>query len=175
MLPSMFANTKRNLIAGVTAIAVLASATSPALAWGQREQDFTKGVFATLLLGAIIKDASRPHYQPQPVYRQPVYRQPVYRQPAYHPPVYYPPVYYPPNPVSIYDTASGQAFQSYSSNERRRIQSTLSAYGYYHGNIDGNFGASTYDAVNAYARHTGKLAQLDTRGGAYGLYDGLLF
>ena len=170
MLPSMFTNTKRNLIAGVTAVAVLASATSPALAWGQREQDFTKGVLATLLVGTIIADANRPQYAPQPVYRRPVYRQPVYHQPVYHQPVYY-----QPQPVSIYGTAAGQAFSSYSSNERLRIQSTLTAYGYYHGSIDGAFGPGTYDAVNAYARHTGKVAELATRSGAYGVYDGLLF
>ena len=53
MLPVMFTNTKRNIIAGVTAIAVLASGTAPALAWGKNEQNFAKGVFATLLIQSI--------------------------------------------------------------------------------------------------------------------------
>ena len=170
MLPSMFANAKRNLIAGVTAVAVLASATSPALAWGQREQDFTKGVLATLLVGGIILDANRPQYAPQ----RPVYRQPVYRQPIYAQPVYQQPVYYQPQPLSIYNTAAGLAFNSYSTNERLRIQSTLTTYGYYHGRIDGSFGPGTYEAVNAYARRTGQVAQLVNRNGAYDVYNALL-
>lgn len=164
MLPSMFANAKRNLIAGTTAVALLVGATSPALAWGAREQGIATGVLATLLVGGIILDANRPRYAPQPIYRGPVYRQPVYRQP----------VYYQPQPDSIYNTAAGFAFNNYSRNERLRIQSTLTNYGYYHGRIDGSFGPGTYDAVFAYARRTGKLAQLDTRGGAFDIYDGLL-
>ena len=173
MLPSMFANAKRNLIIGVTAVAVLASATAPALAWGQREQDFTKGVLATLLVGGIILDAKNHQYS-QPVRRAPVYRQPVYRQPVYRQPVYQQPVYYQPQPISIYSTAAAQAFNSYTTNERLRIQSTLTNYGYYHGRIDGSFGPGTYEAVNAYARRTGQVAQLVSRTGAYTVYDALL-
>ncbi len=166
MLPTMFTNTKRNLIAGVTAIAVLASGTAPALAWSKNEQNFAKGVFATLLIQGLIRSNEPPGYRP-PVY-------------APHPPVYYqpqprPPVYYPPVQPSLYNTPTAQAFASYTLNERRRIQSTLSAYGYYSGRIDGSFGPSTYNAVQAYASQTNRLAMLDTRGGAYGFLDGLLF
>ncbi len=180
MLPLM-SNVKRNLIAGSVALALVASSAVPALAWGQREQDFSKGALAVLLLGAIVKDSNNHnyghgnnHYQPQP-YQPPVYYQP--QPPVYQPPVYYQPQpqpYYPPI-QSVYSTPAGQAFQSYSVNERRRIQATLANYGYYHGNVDGNFGPGTYQALNSYASRTGKLAQLETRGGAYGLMDGLLY
>ncbi len=171
MLPALFANTKRNLIAAAAATAILATSAAPALAWGQREQDFTKGVLATLLVGTLIHQAQRPPiYQPRPIYVQ---RPPVYVQ---RPPVYQPrPVYYAPAPISIYDTPTAQAFSSYTTTERRRIQSTLMAYGYYRGPVDGAFGPGTYSAVQAYAQHSNRLAMLDTRGGAYGFLDGLLF
>ncbi len=159
MLPSMFATTKRNLIAGVTAVAVLAAGTTPALAWGKPEQQFLAGVVSTLVVGAIINDIRQNRVQPQP--------QPLPRQ---HRPVRYQPV-----PVSIYNTPTGLAFNSYSDNEQRRIQSTLTAYGYYHGGIDGSFGPGTYAAITAYARHTNKVAMLNSRAGAYGVLDGLLF
>ena len=162
MLPSMFANTKRNLIAGVTAFAVLAAGVNPALAWGKPEQQFLAGVATTLLIGQLIKNSPRfgqPQAAPQPPYVPRQHR----------------PVRYNPQPVSIYGTPTGMAFNSYSDNEQRRIQSTLTAYGYYHGNIDGSFGPGTYNAVAAYARRTGKVAMLNSRAGAYGLLDGLLF
>lgn len=163
MLPSMFSNAKRNLIAGVTAFAVLASGSTPALAWGKGEQQFLAGVATTILLGQLIKNA--PRYRQQPVAPQPQYYTPRPQQP----------VYYEPQQTSIYATPIGLAFNSYSDNEQRRIQSTLTAYGYYHSNIDGSFGPSTYNALDAYARRTGKTAQLNSRAGAYGVLDGLLF
>ena len=155
MLPSMFTNTKRNLIAGVTAFAVLASGASPALAWGKNEQQFLTGVLATLAVQALIREANHRAKVTRPVYQQPVR--------------------YYPQPVSIYGTPVGQAFNSYSSNERRRIQSTLTAYGYYNGGIDGIFGPGTYGAITAYASRTGKTAMLSTQSGAYGFLDSLLF
>ena len=123
MLPSMFTNTKRNIIAGVTAFAVLAAGTAPALAWGKNEQNFTKGVLATLLVQGIIRSNEKPGYRPPVYYQQPpVY----YQQPA---PIYYAPapVYQAPPMYSIYGTPTAEAFNSYTLNERRRIQSTLSA------------------------------------------------
>ena len=163
MLPSMFANAKRNLIAGVTAAAVLTAGASPAQAWGKPEQQFLAGVAATLLIGSLIKNS--------PKYGQPA-AQP---QPHYQPPRQHRPVRHDPQPVSIYGTPMGMAFNSYTDNEQRRIQSTLTAYGYYHGGIDGSFGPGTYKAIHAYARRTGKLAQLNSRAGSYGVLDGLLF
>jgi hypothetical protein len=155
MLPIMFTNAKRNIIAGVTAFAVLASGAAPAMAWGKNEQQFLKGVAAALLVQSIIRTVDKP---------------------AYRPPVQQPrPIYYNPAPVSIYQTPVGQAFNTYSDNEQRRIQSTLSAYGYYRGSIDGSFGPGTYAAIQAYAAHTNRTASLSTRAGAYGFLDGLLF
>ena len=185
MLLNMFTNTKRNIIAGVTAAAMLATGSAPALAWGQREQDFTKGAVAAILLGTVIQEANRAHRNPQPpVYypqQPPVYypqRPPVY-YPPHRPPVYYPqprpPVYYPPVQQSVYNTPTAQAFNSYTHNERRRIQSSLTAYGYYRGSVDGSFGPGTYNAVVAYAQNTHRLEMLSTRGGAYGFLDSLLF
>lgn len=171
MLPLM-SNAKRNIIAGVTALAVLASTSSPALAWGKPEQQFLAGVVSTLVITSLI--ANSPRYgQPRPQY-QPQYQPQsgyYYHHQRYHPR----PIEYQPQPVSIYNTPTGQAFTSYTSNERRRIQSTLTAYGYYHGGIDGAFGVGTYSAIEAYARRTGKVSMLSSRAGAYGLLDGLLF
>jgi Putative peptidoglycan binding domain len=152
MLPIMFAQTKRNLIAGATALAVLAAGTSPALAWGKNEQNFLAGVAATILFQEIIRDAKR-HQQPR----------------------YQAPVRYDPAPVNIYGSPVGQAFNAYSDNEQRRIQSTLSAYGYYNGTIDGSFGPGTYNALAMYASRTNKTALLGSRAGAFSLLDGLLF
>ncbi|MEO8242047.1 MAG: peptidoglycan-binding protein [bacterium] len=169
MLPTMFTNTKRNLIAGVTAAAVLVAGAAPAMAWGKGEQQFLAGIVATLAVTQLIKNSPK-YGNPAPVY-QPAPR-PQYR---YYRPTHQRPVYYQPAPVSIYGTPVGRAFNSYTSNERRRIQSTLTAYGYYHGGIDGAFGNGTYSAIDAYARHTGKTAMLGTSAGSYGLLDGLLF
>ena len=156
MLLSMFASTKRNLIAGVTAVAVLASGASPALAWGKNEQQFLTGALSVLAVQALLREAN---------HRAKVTRQPVYQEP----------VRYEPAPVSIYSSPVGLAFNGYTDNEQRRIQSTLSAYGYYQGTIDGSFGPGTYHAVSLYANRTGKAAMLSTRAGAYGLLDDLLF
>ena len=155
MLPTMFTNAKRNLIAGVTAAAVLAAGTTPALAWGKNEQQFLTGVLSVLAVQALIREANHRAKVTQPRYQYPVR--------------------YEPAPVSIYSSTTAQAFNSYTDNEQRRIQSTLSAYGYYKGSIDGSFGPGTYNAVTLYANRTGKTAMLDTRAGAYGLLDGLLF
>jgi hypothetical protein len=189
MLPFV-SNLKTSLIAGSVAVALLANTAAPAMAWGQREQDFTKGALAVLLLGAIVRDGNNHHdrgnHRP-PVYQYPDYQPPVYQPPVYQPPVYQPPVYQQPSyyepapqpyypPVqSVYSTPAAQAFQSYDLNERRRIQSTLANYGYYHGAIDGSFGSGTYQAITAYATRSGKMSMLETRAGAYGLMDGLLF
>lgn len=168
-MPPLMSNVKRNLIAGTVAFAMLATSVAPALAWGQRDQDFTKGVLAILLLGTIAQQVNAQSNRNKP----PVYQPPVYQQPINYPPRQ-PPRYQPPV-QSVYSTPAAQAFQSYTLNERRRIQSTLANYGYYNDNIDGNFGPATYQALTAYASRSGKMAMLETRGGAYGLMDGLLY
>jgi len=176
---SHLSTVKRALICGTVALALLGTSVAPALAWGQREQDFTKGALSVLLLGAIVKDARqhRAYEQHPPVYHpvqpRPVYQQPVQPRPVYHAPVYQPPVYQPVQ--SYYATPAAQAFQSYTPTERRRIQAALANYGYYLGYVDGSFGPGTYRAITIYARESGQMAMLETRGGAYGLLDGLIY
>lgn len=165
MLPSMFATAKKSVAAAVTATTLVAFAAAPAHAWGQSEQDILKGVFGTLLIQSMIRSSHLDdRRQPQTVYVTPQYTAPTY----YNSPA-------TSSYVSYTSTPAAQAFNSYSSNERRRIQSTLAAYGYYHSNIDGAFGPATYNAITAYAQSTGKSDLLATRGGVYSLYDGLLF
>jgi hypothetical protein len=183
--------------APTTALIAALALPLPAFAWGKDEQNFTKGVVTALIAGALINNMSgqaqaqprpQPIYEPRhpryqepvyqpPVYRQPVYQAPVYQQPVYPAPVYQAPVYQQPTyrAPSVYTTPAAQAFNSYSRNERLRIQSTLANYGYYTGAIDGAFGPGTYRAVVTFAQSKGRLAELDTRGGAYTLYDGLIF
>ena len=166
---TLFSSAKRALISGSVALALLGTSVAPALAWGQREQDFTKGALSVLLLGAIVKDAQRHRaYEQAPQVYAPA-NPPVY----YQPPVYQPPVYQPAQ--SYYATPAAQAFQSYSPGERRRIQAALANYGYYFGYVDGSFGPGTYRAITAYARESGQMAMLETRGGAYGLLDSLIY
>ena len=70
---------------------------------------------------------------------------------------------------------AAQAFNSYSHNVRKAIQRSLRSYGYYSGGIDGSFGPGTYNAISAYARASGASGNLNTTGGAYALYAGLIF
>jgi Putative peptidoglycan binding domain len=156
MLP-LLTNAKRNLIAGVTVMAVLASGASPALAWGKNERNFLAGIAATLLVQEMLRDMRR---NQQPVYRQPVVQDPVRYDPA---------------PVSVYGTPMAQAFNMYSDAEQRRIQSSLSAFGYYRGTIDGSFGAGTYNALALYASRTNRVALMESRTGSFTLLDDLLF
>ena len=156
---------KRSVISGTVALALLGTSVAPALAWGQREQDFTKGALSVLLLGAIVNDARQ--HRAQAVHPQVYY--PIETRPVYHTPVYQAPV------QSYYATPAAQAFQSYTAGERRQIQATLANYGYYFGYVDGSFGPSTYRAITAFARESGQLAMLETRGRAYGLLDSLIY
>jgi len=161
MLPAV-SNIKRNAIAVLTALSIALPAV-PALAWGQREQDVLKGAAGVILLQGIIRETkpNKHHYQPR---YEPRY-EPRY-QPRYEP-------RYEPQRVSVYNTVAAQAFNSYSSSERRLIQRRLSAYGYYRGGIDGSFGPGTYNAVIAYAGDQGQ--SLRSSSSAYGVYDGLIY
>ena len=157
---TLFSSAKRALISGSVALALLGTSVAPAMAWGQREQDFTKGALSALLLGAIVHDARQHHgYDDRPPVYYPMRPRPVYQEPV----------------QSFYATPAAQAFQSYSSAERRRIQAALANYGYYFGYVDGSFGPGTYRAITAYASESGQMALLETRGGAYGLLDSLIY
>jgi hypothetical protein len=152
MLP-MF---KTKAVAALTALAIVVTSASPSHAWGQRERDVLKGVIGTIIIGALINEAKKPQVQ--------------YQQPAPLPqPVYQ------PAPVSIYRTPVAAQFNSYTNHRQRRIQSTLSAYGYYRGAIDGSFGPGTYNATVAYANATGRSNLLGTMVGARSIYKALLF
>lgn len=155
MLPAF----KRTAIASLTALAIAATPVTPALAWGENEQNFVKGIAATLLVQGIIRE-TKPNRRYQPVYADPV-PQPVYVAPRVQ--------------TSIYRTAAAQAFNSYSTRERLLIQKRLSAYGYYRGGIDGSFGPGTYSAVTAYAADQGQGSDLRSTAGAFGVYDGLIY
>lgn len=160
MLPAF----KSTALAALTAFAIAATPAAPAYAWGDNEQNFVKGIAATLLVQGLIREAKRPqrnqpvYVEPRPVYQEPVYQQPL-RQPQYQ--------------TSIYRSPAAQAFNSYSRSERRLIQKRLSAYGYYRGGYDGAFGPGTYSAVVAYADDQGQSVR--STAGAFGVYDSLMY
>ncbi len=173
MLPATALTTlKRSAIAAVAALSITAIPASPAHAWGEKEQNFVAGVATAVIVGQIIKNNQRNRAPAPMYYTEP--RQPVYQQPAYQAPTYQRPTYHQPT-ASIYSTAAARAFQSYSAGERRLIQKRLAAYGYYTGGIDGAFGPGTYRAVVAFARNEGAVRNLETAGGAYAIYDGLIY
>lgn len=160
MLPSV----KTTLVAGIAALSVAVTAV-PAMAWGKKEQGFVAGVATAVIVDQLIEGHRARRGNPPPVYYAPAPR------PA-------PPVYHEPRPTystSVYSTPAAQAFKSYSAGERRAIQRRLKASGYYYGGIDGAFGPGTYNAVAAYARDSGASGNLRSTGGAFALYDGLLF
>ncbi len=173
MLP-VLSTLKTKLIAGTVAVALLATSAAPALAWSRDDQIFARGVGATLLLGYLATNGYRrpllPQPQPQQHYQEPRhYQQPIY-QPVYNPPV----VYVPAPQQSIYNSAAAYSFNGYSMNERRRIQATLTNYGYYHGALDGTFGPGVYNAIFALAQNTNRSGLLGTQAGSAELYDSLL-
>lgn len=156
MLP-MIATTaapRRNTIAALLAFSLALAPAAPSFAWGEKEQGFVAGVAATLLLSAMVKGGGGKK-QPAPA------------------PVYTP--VYAPASVSVYSTPAAATFNAYGDAEQRRIQSTLSAYGYYHGPIDGTFGPGTYNATIAYANATKRSSLTTTMAGCATLYEDLLF
>lgn len=168
MLPTV----KNTAIAGLTALAIAATAAAPAQALGNNEKKFLQGVVAAIVVDRILDDLRRPRYttpqyvQPQQ-FVQPQYVQPHYVQPRQASGGHY--------AASIYRTPAAVAFNGYSRGERLAIQRQLAAKGYYRSGIDGAFGPGTYNAVTAYARDTGASGQLATREGAFGVYDGLIY
>lgn len=156
MLPTVM-TAKTNLIAALTALSIVALPAAPALAWGEKEQNFLAGVATAVIVDELLKNhrKARAYDQGQTA-----------------------PVYVEPRPVhttSIYATPIGRTFQTYSLSERKAIQRNLRAWGYYRGGIDGSFGPGTYNAVVAFARDEGASANLKSTSGAYAIYDGLIF
>ncbi len=165
----MLLTVKNTAIAAITAFSMAATTAAPAMAWGEREQDFLKGAAAAVIVGTIINEVKRDKRRAQPQYapQAPVY----YEEPAPRP-------HYQPRPshqTSIYRTPAARAFGSYSLQERRAIQRSLAREGYYYGNIDGSFGPGTYRAIADYAADTRMTDNLRSTAGAYGIYDGLIF
>jgi hypothetical protein len=153
MLPAI-AKTRTALIAAATAGAMTLTAAAPAQAWGKNEQNFLKGVVATVIVGQIIKEArkdQRRHYAPAPA-------------PT---PIYVPAPHYG-------TSALAQAFAEYSPASKRAIQQRLRNYGYYRGGIDGVFGSGTRAALEAYARDSGNVGLTQSRDGAVRLMNSLL-
>ena len=165
----MLLSVKQTATAAITALMLISVTAAPADAWGRREKDTLIGVTGGLLLGSLFDGKDQKNHKAQVYYPQPYYVQP---QPIYVVPA---PVAYVYAPTNIYITPAAQAFNSYSSSERMRIQSTLTSYGYYHSPIDGSFGPATYSAVTAYSAATGKSAMLGSASGSYAVYDALLF
>jgi hypothetical protein len=151
MLPPV----KRTLAAAATALAVALVPAAPAAALGKNERNFLKGVAATLIVGALIRNARA---EPAPVVA-----------PAPHPG----PTPAPQPGASLYRTPAAVAFARLSPSERRQVQQRLAAWGYYRGAIDGAYGPRTHAAVAAYARDARAEAALGTLEGAFALYGGL--
>lgn len=179
MLPTI----RKTATAAIAALSLAAALPAPAHAWGEKEQNALAALAVAGVVGTLIyKDQQRkkagvsrqylaPRYQePAPVYRAPVYRAPVYREPAYREPARY----QPDRDSGIYATAAARAFNSYTPEERRRIQSRLAGAGYYQGGIDGTFGPMTYRAIMAIAGDSTGTDQVSTMRGAFEFYDTLL-
>ncbi|MBA3910001.1 MAG: hypothetical protein C0524_08940 [Rhodobacter sp.] len=155
MLPTVM-TAKSSLIAAITALSIAAVPATPALAWGEREQGFVAGVATAVIIDEILKQnrkAREFRRAPEVVYVE---------RPTH-------------TTTSIYRTPAAVAFSNYSAAERKAIQRSLRAYGYYRGGIDGAFGPGTYNAIVAYARDEGASASLSSTSGAYAVYDGLIF
>lgn len=158
---------RKSAIAAIAAISLAATSAAPVQALGKNEKNFLLGAGAALLLGSLyLKNQQN---QTQRGYQAPTYQQPTYQEPTRYQPTT------PSYGSSLQSTAAARAFNSYSSAERRQIQSKLRAFGYYTGTVDGNFGPRTHDAVTGYAGATLGSAKLSTSAGAFEVYDSLLY
>ncbi len=161
---------RKTAIAAIAALSLAATSATPVQALGKNEKNFLLGAGAALLLGSLyLKNKQN---QAQRGYQAPTYTAPSY--PTYQQPTTYQPST-PTYSSSVSSTAAARAFNSYSSAERRQIQSKLRAFGYYTGSVDGSFGPRTYDAVAGYAGATLGTAKLSTTSGAFEVYDSLLY
>ena len=178
----MLRNIQKTATAAATALSLAFALPAPAHAWGEKEQNLAAlaaaGIIGTVLWqqyqrqnGVAVGRAPVNNY---PVYTAPRYQQPTYQQPRYQEPTYQQPRYSAPVSSSVYSTPAARAFNSYSPNERRAIQSRLRQAGYYNGGIDGSFGPMTYRAVMAISRDSTGTDKLGTMGGAFEFYDTIL-
>lgn len=193
MLPAV----KTSAFAALTALVLTSGLAAPALAFGDKERAFVQGAAAALVVDALI-DQNRNQRQlqqqqqryvaPPRYYEEPRYVEPQrYREPPRYAQPYYEEDqrYAPPAPVyrehrayapqGSYSATVANAFNSYSRGERQAIQRRLARAGYYNSSIDGSFGPGTYRAVLAYARNSGADRDLETRAGAFGFFDALLY
>lgn len=171
MLPTVFA---RNATAATAALALVLTLAAPAHATGKKDRAFLTGVAATLLVGAMIRGATKPSRAapaPQQQYFAPA-PQPQYYAPAPHQPVYAP----APGAIvtGVHGTPAAQVFGEFSPSAKRVIQQRLAAQGYYRGPIDGVWGPGTARAVAAYARDARLDDGLATRNGAVRIYSALI-
>lgn len=160
MLPMISA---RNATAAAAVLAMTLAAAAPAQAFGKKDRAFLTGVAATLLVGAIIKNANKPaRAEPAPQYDDPAPQQPVYA-PA-------------PGAIvtGVHGTPAAQVFGEFSPSGKRVIQQRLAALGYYRGPIDGVWGPGTARAVAAYARDARLDDGLASRNGAIRIYSALI-
>ncbi|MDZ4096667.1 MAG: peptidoglycan-binding domain-containing protein [Paracoccaceae bacterium] len=180
----MLPNVKMTTRAVLASLIIASTAALPAHALGKNERNFLKGAAAAVLITTIINQ-SRANAAPR--YAAPRAQTPQYFAPQYAAPQQYAaPRPVQPRPVygnvvgggygaSLYQTPAAQAFNRYSPTERRAIQRTLAQQGYYRSGIDGSFGPGTYSAVSAYARDAGVSDRLESREGAFGVFDGLIY
>jgi len=156
----MLLSLKTKALAATAALAIATTAALPAHAWGKKEQGFVAGALTAIIIDELI-DNNR-HRRTTTVAPAPVHPRPVYVDPQ-------------PTYRSVYGTPAAQAFNTYSKAERKAIQRSLRAYGYYNGGIDGSFGPGTYNALAAYARASGAAGHMNSADGVYALYDGLIY
>lgn len=173
----MLPNFRTSATAAITALSLALALPAPAHAWGEKEQNLA-ALAAAGIIGTLIWQRTQRQNGSAvgraPVRNYPVYSQPRYQQPTYQEPDYPQPRYSPPVGSNLYATPAARAFNSYSLNERRAIQSRLAQAGYYNGSIDGSFGPMTYRAVMAISRDSTGSDKLGTMGGAFQFYDTIL-
>ena len=168
-------NKLRNTATATAAALSLAIALpAPAHAWGEREQNALVALLAAGAIGTLIVQNNK-RQRAVPVTRStvPTYTGPNYGTSSYGTPRYQPPAAQP-IPQGVSTTPAGRAFNTYSLNERRNIQSRLARAGYYSGAIDGACGPMTYNAVMAISRDSTGADKLSTLGGAFDFYDAIL-
>lgn len=167
MLPRI----RKTATAAIAALSIAAALPAPAHAWGEKEQNALAAIVAAGVIGTLIMKENQ-RRRAAPVARAPVQTVPAYHAPQYQAPRHTTPDRYAPS--GLYATPAARAFNSYSPNERRRIQARLADAGYYRGGIDGAFGPRTYQAIMAIAGDSTGTDQLDSMAGAHEFYDTIL-